>query len=86
MMVAGTKRWTVAPPSEARLLQPKCTGGLCWVKSLEHPDEHAKQVVVTPPSASIYLLPLSLSFSSDAACAKEVRARSLNLARLHHMR
>ena len=42
MMVAGTKRWTVAPPSEARLLQPKCTGGLCWVKSLEHPDEHAR--------------------------------------------
>uniref|UniRef100_A0A7S3LIC7 Cupin-like domain-containing protein n=1 Tax=Aplanochytrium stocchinoi TaxID=215587 RepID=A0A7S3LIC7_9STRA len=31
VMLSGTKRWTVAPPSEARLIKPKCTGGLCWV-------------------------------------------------------
>jgi hypothetical protein len=37
----GTKIWTVSPPSEARILQLKCIGGLCWVKFLEHPDEHA---------------------------------------------
>ena len=41
MMISGTKRWTISPPSEARILKPKCTGGLCWVKSLEHSDEHA---------------------------------------------
>lgn len=41
MMVAGTKRWTVAPPSEARILKPACQGGLCWVKRLPHADEHA---------------------------------------------
>eukprot|EP00924_Labyrinthula_sp_SR-Ha-C_P005124 maker-scaffold_1-snap-gene-22.64-mRNA-1 protein AED:0.00 eAED:0.00 QI:81/1/1/1/1/1/2/112/425 len=41
MMIAGTKRWTIAPPSEARLIKPKCNGGLCWGKKLEHPDEHA---------------------------------------------
>lgn len=41
MMVMGTKIWTVSPPSEARILHPKCAGGLCWVKALEHPDEHA---------------------------------------------
>ena len=26
MMVTGTKRWTLAPPSEARLLKPNCQG------------------------------------------------------------
>jgi hypothetical protein len=41
MMISGTKRWTIAPPNEARLLHPSCTGGLCWVKRLEHADEHA---------------------------------------------
>lgn len=41
MMISGTKRWTVAPPNEARILTPSCSGGLCWVKKLEHPDEHA---------------------------------------------
>ncbi|KAH9249439.1 hypothetical protein BASA81_012801 [Batrachochytrium salamandrivorans] len=42
MMILGTKRWTVTPPHEARILTPTCQGGLCWVKRLEHPDEHAK--------------------------------------------
>lgn len=41
MMISGTKRWTIAPPNEARILTPACFGGLCWVKKLEHPDEHA---------------------------------------------
>ena len=41
MMISGTKRWTVSPPHEARQLHPACYGGLCWVKSLEHNDEHA---------------------------------------------
>lgn len=42
MMILGTKRWTVTPPHEARILTPTCQGGLCWVKRLEHPDEHTK--------------------------------------------
>jgi len=42
MMISGTKRWTLAPPNEARILSPACFGGLCWVKKLEHPDEHAE--------------------------------------------
>jgi len=42
VMIAGTKRWTVAPPSEARILKPNCKGGLCWVKRLPHADEHAE--------------------------------------------
>jgi hypothetical protein len=42
MMISGTKRWTIAPPHEARILTPACFGGLCWVKKLEHPDEHAQ--------------------------------------------
>lgn len=33
VMITGTKRWTVAPPSEGRLIKPKCNGGLCWVCS-----------------------------------------------------
>ena len=43
MMIAGTKIWTVAPPTESRILKPKCAGGLCWVQKLDHPDEHAKK-------------------------------------------
>ena len=43
MMVSGTKRWTIAPPSEARILKPNCGGGLCWVKRLPHADEDAKK-------------------------------------------
>jgi len=42
VMIAGTKRWTLAPPSEARVLHPVCNGGLCWVKELPHADEDAK--------------------------------------------
>ncbi|GBG28017.1 Bifunctional arginine demethylase and lysyl-hydroxylase psr-1 [Hondaea fermentalgiana] len=38
MMVAGTKRWVIAPPSDARILKPTCQGGLCWVKRLALPD------------------------------------------------
>lgn len=38
MMVAGTKRWTIAPPSDARILKPNCQGGLCWVKRLALPN------------------------------------------------
>ena len=41
MICIGTKRWTVAPPSEARVIKPKCNGGLCWGNKLEHADEHA---------------------------------------------
>lgn len=41
MMVTGTKKWFLAPPSEGRLLKPVCTGGLCWVKKLPHMDDHA---------------------------------------------
>lgn len=41
MMISGTKRWTIAPPSEARVIKPKCNGGLCWGNRLAHADEHA---------------------------------------------
>lgn len=41
IMISGTKRWVLAPPHEARILTPVCQGGLCWVKKLEHADEHA---------------------------------------------
>jgi len=41
MMIAGTKKWVISPPHEARILTPSCQGGLCWVKKLEHSDEHA---------------------------------------------
>uniref|UniRef100_A0A7S2SNL1 JmjC domain-containing protein n=1 Tax=Mucochytrium quahogii TaxID=96639 RepID=A0A7S2SNL1_9STRA len=38
IMVTGTKRWTVAPPSESRIVKPtNCTGGLCWA-NLENPN------------------------------------------------
>lgn len=41
MMITGTKRWTIAPPSESRIIKPKCQGSLCWAKRIPHADEHA---------------------------------------------
>mmetsp|Transcript_3274 Transcript_3274/g.5514 ORF Transcript_3274/g.5514 Transcript_3274/m.5514 type:complete len:444 (-) Transcript_3274:1168-2499(-) len=68
MMVSGTKKWYLAPPSEARVLKPNCAGGLCWVKKLPHADEHAKSgpetrlrdnaqifAVDTPPGHVLYV-------------------------------
>lgn len=43
-MIAGTKRWFIAPPSEARLLKPLCTGkhqSLCWANALKYPTRDA---------------------------------------------
>jgi ribosomal protein L16 Arg81 hydroxylase len=66
MMIAGTKRWNVAPPSEARILRPKCTGGLCWVPALEHADEHAVGKAIQRRDATqlaeFYLKPGELLF------------------------
>jgi len=42
MMIAGTKRWTIAPPSETHELKPvSCTGkhqSLCW-SSVKYPND-----------------------------------------------